>query len=144
MAARMLGLLAVCVLPALGISVRTPHASFIATFFYACPGPGVAPTVRTKHTSAVRPAPRPRSSLVEVFHRGQTPGRTYELLGEVGVLSHSSHTGVDELTTYAERAARQMGGDAIVNVRWDDAASVRPKAGEQGMLYLTARVARWR
>ena len=136
-------LLAFCALPAVGFGVHTPHTSFVATFIPACSGPGVAPTVRTRFVSGVRPSPRPKSSPVDVFPRGQAPGRTYEMLGEVGVLSHSSHTGVEDLTTYARRAAQQMGGDAIVDVWCDDAASVRPGAGEQGMLYLTASVVRW-
>ena len=130
-------------LPAVGIGVHTPHASFVATFIPACSGPGVAPTVRTRFASAARPAPRPKSSYVEVYDRGRKPDRTYELLGEVGVLSHSSHTSTEELTACAKRAAHQMGGDAIVDVWLDDAASVRPTAGEQGMLYLTASVVRW-
>ena len=130
-------------LPAVGIGVHTPHTSFVATFIPACSGPGVAPTVRTRFVAAVRSAPQPRSSNVDVFPRGQKPARTYELLGEVGVLSHSTHTSTEDLTTYAKRAAHQMGGDAIVDVWWDDAANVRPRAGEQGMLYLTASVVRW-
>jgi len=130
-------------LPAMGIGFQTPHGSVIATFIPACPGPGVAPSVKTKFAPGVRPAPRSRSSTVAVFSRGQGPGRAYQVLGEVGVLAHSSHTGVDQLTAYAKRAALDMGGDAIVDTWWDDAASVRPKAGEQGMLYLTASVVRW-
>ena len=143
MPTRRSALLAAFILPALGIGVHTPHSSFVATFIPACSGPGVAPSVRTRFASAARPAARPKSSTVDVFPRGQKPGRTYELVGDVGVLAHSSHTGMEELTTYAKRAAQQMGGDAIVDVWVDDAASVHPRAGEQGMLYLTASVARW-
>jgi len=134
------GLLAACVLPALGIGVHAPHASFVATYISSCSG-GVAPSVRTKFTSAARPRSRPKSSPVDVYRRGHGPDRKYEVLGEVGVLAHSSSTGEDELTRYASQAARTMGGDAIVDVWWDDAAAA--KAGEQGMKYLTANVVRW-
>ena len=140
---RRFALCAFCVLPALGIGVHTRHASFVATFIPACSGTGVPPSVRPKFASAEPPKPRPKSSHVEVYQRGQKPGRAYEMLGEVGVLAHSSHTSIDELTTYAKRAALHMGGDALVEMWWDDAASVRPKAGEQGMLYLSANVVRW-
>ena len=142
---RRLGLLATCLLPAaFGVGIHTPHA-FIATHTFACTGPGsgVAPSVRTTYASAERLRPRPKSSLVAVYSRDQKPARAYEVIGQVGVLAHSSHTGTDELTRYAEGAARQMGGDAIIEVSLDDAASVRPKAGEQGMLYLSGSVVRW-
>ena len=135
--------LAACALPALGVGLPARHGGVVATFFYACPGPGVAPTVRTSFTAAARPAPRPKSAKVDVYLRGRKPARRYQLVGTVDVLAHSSHTGVDELQGRAMRAARQMGGDAIVDVWYDDAANVRPRAGEQGMLYLTASVARW-
>jgi hypothetical protein len=143
---RRLGLLATCLLPAaFGVGVHTPHTGFLATHTFACTGPGsgVAPSVRTTYASAERQRPRPKSSTVSVYSHDQTPERAYEVLGEVGVLAHSSHTGIDELTRYAEGAARQMGGDAIIDMSWDDAASVRPKAGEQGMLYLSGSVVRW-
>jgi len=141
-----LGLLATCLLPAaFGVGMRTPHTGFLATHTFACSGPGsgVAPSVRTTYTSAGRQRPRSKSSIVTVYSRDEKPARTYEVLGEIGVLAHSSHTGQDELTRYAEGAARQMGGDAIIDVRLDDAASVQPKAGEQGMLYLSGSVVRW-
>src|SRR5262252_9991117 len=86
------GLLAACVLPALGIGVHAPHASFVATYISSCSG-GVAPSVRTKFTSAARPRSRPKSSPVDVYRRGHGPDRKYEVLGEVGVLAHSSSTG---------------------------------------------------
>src|SRR5262252_9119067 len=123
---RRLGLLATCLLPAaFGVGVHTPHVGFLATHTFACPGPGsgIAPSVRTTYASAERYRPRAKSEPFHVYKRDQAPGRAYELLGQVGVLAHSSHTGIDELTRYAEGAARQMGGDAIIDVSWDDAAS---------------------
>jgi len=143
---RRLGLLATCLLPAaFGVGMRAPHRGFLATHTFACPGSGsgVAPSVRTTYASSERQRPRSKSSVVTVYTREEKPARTYELLGEIGVLAHSSDTGRDELTRYAEGAARQMGGDAIIDVRLDDAASVQPKAGEQGMLYLSGSVVRW-
>jgi len=140
---RRFGLYAACALPAFGIGIHTPRANFVATYISACQGTGVAPSVRIQWASAARHTARPRSSSVEVYPRGRSIDRTYDVLGEVGVLAHSSHTGVDVLSDYAQRTARKMGGDAIIDVWYDDAASVRPKAGEQGMLYLTARVVRW-
>jgi hypothetical protein len=59
------------------------------------------------------------------------------------VLASGSRTSVDELTDWAGRGARQLGGDAIVDVSCDDAAHAQPKAGPVGLLYLTASVVRW-
>jgi uncharacterized protein YbjQ (UPF0145 family) len=61
----------------------------------------------------------------------------------VNVLASGSRTSVDELTDWARRGARQLGGDAIVNMTCDDAAHAQPKAGPVGLLYLTATVVSW-
>jgi len=76
-------------------------------------------------------------------HTGFLATHTFACPGSGSGVAPSSYTGRDELTRYAEGAARQMGGDAIIDVRLDDAASVQPKAGEQGMLYLSGSVVRW-
>ena len=138
-----LATLVVCLLPAFSIGTPTTRPNLVASFFFACPGENPAPRVRTKYTAMRRPARRPKSSPVDVFQRGHAPMRKYQLVGEVDVLAHSSHTNVDDLTHYAIRAAREMGGDALVDVWLEDAASAQPRAGEQGMLCLTAGVARW-
>src|SRR5262249_9490254 len=109
----------------------------------ACEGTDVAPSVRITYAAGEHARPRPTAASVEVYHRGQATSRAFDVIGKVGVLSHSSHTFDNVLTDYAQRAARQMGGDAIVDLHVDDAASVRPKAGEQGMLSLSASVVRW-
>ena len=130
-------------LPAVGVGVPATHASFVASFFYACGGSHHAPRVRTEYTAAGRPAPRPAASPVGVYMLGHAPARRYQTLGKVEVLATSTYTRTDELTEYASRSARRMGGDAIVDVDWQDAASTHPKAGDQGLLILTAVVARW-
>jgi hypothetical protein len=78
-----------------------------------------------------------------VFEGDAKPTRTYEPVGSVLVVAHVFGTGPSELTDHAMRAARQMGGDALVNVRVDDAASLRPPAGPVGRLALMAAVVRW-
>jgi hypothetical protein len=130
-------------LPALGIGVPATHSSFVATFFYACGGVHHAPHVRMEYVTAKRSAPRPASSFVEVYDLGQAPTRHYQILGKVEVLASSAHTDIGELKDYARRSARRMGGDAIVEVDVQDAASTQPRAGEQGLLVLRASVARW-
>ena len=132
--ARRAAALAVCALPALGIGVHTETQDFVASFFYACSGSDAAPSVKIRYAGSQRLARRPESSSVELYARGVDPGRKYRVLGEVDVLAHSTQTHPDEFTERAKRAARQMGGDAIVDWWWDDAANMRPKAGDQGRL----------
>jgi hypothetical protein len=71
------------------------------------------------------------------------PARGFRIVGAVQVLASSGRSSVGELTECASRGARKLGGDAIVDVSVVDAASARPKAGDVGLLYLTASVARW-
>ena len=130
-------------LPALGVGVPTSHGGFVATFFYACAGSNHAPRVRMEYTVASRSRPHHKYAPVDVYFLGKPPTRRYQVLGKVEVLATSSYTRTAELTEYARRSARQMGGDAIVDVDWQDAASTHPRAGEQGLLVLTAGVARW-
>jgi hypothetical protein len=133
-----LAALVVCTVPALGISM--PHGGVVATFFPACPGTHVAPTVRKRWTTDDRPSPCPKSTLVTIYTRGMTPPSGYRVIGTVSVVSHSSETQLIDLRQHAQRAAREMGGDALVDLYWDDAAHAR--AGELGKLCLTANVAR--
>ena len=136
-------LLALCALPALGFHARVPGTVPLGSFFYACAGSGASPTVRTTYATAHRHAPRPKSSPVAVYE-GAWPDKSYELVGEVVVVSHSSLTdSVSELTDHAKQATRRMGGDALVNVNIDDAAHTHPPAGEVGTLALVASVVRW-
>jgi hypothetical protein len=129
--------------PAVGIGVPATHPGFVASYFFACPGTHHAPRVWTHYTETDRPAPRPASSPVFVYYVGKPPARQYRIVGTVEVLATSTYTRTDELTDSAIRSARRMGGDAIVEVDWQDAASTLPRAGERGLLVLTAVVARW-
>ena len=136
-----IGLFALCVLPALGFDARVPGLP-VATYISACGGSGQSPTVRTTYVTAHRPARRPKSAPVDVYE-GTVPTRTYEAVGSVLVVAHVSGTSVPQLIDLAKRAAREMGGDALVNVHIDDAASLRPPAGAVGRLGLRAAVVRW-
>lgn len=131
-----------CVLPALGVGVPGRPAA-VASFIYSCDASNPDPRVRTTWTAAGRPRSRPQSAPVEVFQAGRPPTRKFARIGEVSVLASGSRTSVAELTEWARRGARRLGGDAITDVSWDDAANVKPKAGPVGLLYLTATVVRW-
>lgn len=140
-----LAVLAVCVLPALGVNPRVVGTGPVGSFFYACPGADNAPSVRVRHAiDGSRPRPRPKSSPIDVYERGRKIDRPNELLGSVQVVANDTHQDVRQLTERAVKAARQMGGDAIVDVYVDDAANVQPKAGDRGSLCLTADVLRWK
>ena len=138
-----IGLLALCVLPALGLGAHGPGSLPVASYISACGGSGQSPTVRTSYVPAHRPAPRPKSATVEMFEGEAKPTRAYEAVGSVLVLAHVSGTGPGELTDRAKGAAREMGGDALMSVQIDDAASLHPPAGPVGRLGLRASVVRW-
>lgn len=138
-----LALFALCLLPAFGVSLPARPASVVATFLYSCDASSPQPRLRTTYTAAGRPKARPGSAPVEVFHRGQEPARKFVPIGEVSVLAGGPRTSVDDLTDWAKRGARRLGGDALVQVASDDAASMQPKAGPVGLLCLTATVVRW-
>lgn len=136
-------LLALCLAPLVGFA--RPHArpAVVASFIHSCDASDPRPRLRTHFTAAGRPASRPDSATVAVFARAQMPARRYVVLGDVNVLASGSRTSVDELTDWARRGARRLGGDALVDLTWDDAAHVQPPAGPVGLLYLTATVVRW-
>jgi hypothetical protein len=136
-------LAALCMLPAAGLETRLPHAPLVATFMYACDASRSDPKVTSRYTGAGRPRPTPDSVTVEVYMRGRPPGRPFRPIGEVKVLATTGRMMPAELTDWASRRARKLGGDAIVDVWWEDAGSVTPKAGDVGLLYLTAEVVRW-
>lgn len=138
-----IGLVALCVLPALGFDARVPGSLPAATYISACGGSGQSPTVRTRYATSHRPPRRPKSAPVEVFHGAASPTRTSDVVGWVSVVAHVSGTGPAELTDRAIQAAREMGGDALVGVQIDDAASLRPPGGPVGRLGLRALVVRW-
>ena len=132
-----------CLLPALSLGVPTRHSNFVASFIFSCDASNPHPKLRTTWTAEGKPRPRDKSATVEVFEAGALPSRKYDAVGEVSVLASGSRTSIDELTDWAKKGARKLGGDALVNLSWDDAASVKPKAGPEGLLYLTATVVRW-
>lgn len=138
-----IALLTLCALPALGFGIQLPGALPVATYISACGGSGQSPTVRTSYSTPHRPPRRPKSAPVEVFHGAASPTRAYESVGWVSVVAHVDGTGAGELTDRAMLAAREMGGDALVGVQIDDAASLRPPAGAVGRLGLRALVVRW-
>ena len=138
-----LGLLALCLLPALVFGAQVPGMLPVATYMSACGGSGQSPVVRTFFVTAHRPAPRSKSAPVEVFDGATKPTRAYEPVGVVHVVARVSGTGEDELRNRALQAARTMGGDALVDVQVDDAAHTRPPAGNVGTLALVASVVRW-
>ena len=136
-------MLALCLLPAVGIQVLTPQAPLIATFMYACESAEPRPRLETRYLAAGKPVARPASALVESFEKGHAPARHYRVVGQVRVLASTVRTDVGTLKDWARKGARKLGGDALVELAIEDAASVVPKAGDVGLLYLTASVVRW-
>ena len=136
-------LFAFCVLPALAVNMPARHPNVVASFIFSCDASDPEPRLRTRYTAEGRPRPREKSAKVEVFPPGALPARRYESIGEVSVLASGSRTSVEQLTNWAIRGARKLGGDALVNLNYDDAASMKPKAGPVGLLCLTATVVRW-
>ena len=138
-----LALAALCLLPAAGVTVRGAGAPLVASFFYSCDASNPDPRLRTRYTAAGKPKARPASAYIEVFDEGRLPERRYRVVGTVDVLASGSRTSVSELKTWASRGARKLGGDAIIDVACVDAGSAQPKAGDVGLLYLTASVVNW-
>lgn len=143
MTANRLMLVALCLLPAAGVSGRDAGAPLVASFFYSCDASNPDPRLRTHWTAAGKPRARPASAYVEVFDAGMQPTRRYRVVGTVDVLASGSRTSIGELKTWASRGARKLGGDAIIDVTCVDAGSTQPKAGDVGLLYLTASVVNW-
>lgn len=131
-------LLALSILPAFAFGPHVPGMLPVGTFFYACTE---SPFIIQRYPKS-RPAP-PSYSLVEVYDRGKPPARTFERVGDVRLVARGSRAATSELTHRAILAARLMGGDALVDVYFADAAKLEPKAGESGALCLTASVVRW-
>lgn len=135
-------LFACCLLPALAFPLPGRPAAVVATFLPSCDASPPRPRLTTTYTAAGRPHAKPADAPVEVFEREADPARRWVALGEVRVLASGPRTSVDDLTDWAKRGARRLGGDALVDVRIDDAASATPPAGPVGLLVLQARVVR--
>ncbi len=138
-----LALIILCVLPAFAVNVGHRDSPLLATFMYACDADHPEPRLTTVYTGEGKAKPKAASDPVALFDAGQEPARHYRVIGEVKVLANSHETSVDDLKTWAARGARKLGGDALVAVRCDDAASMTPQAGPVGLLALTATVAQW-
>lgn len=136
-----LALAALCVLPALAVKSPAPGAPLVATFIYACESEEPRPSLTTRYTGEGRPRAREKDAPVYLYERGQDPERPFQVIGEVRVVANSSRTTPDQLKQWAQRGARQLGGDALVSVVVDDAGAI--KAGPVGVLCATASVAQW-
>ena len=128
-------------LPGLAVESPTTRSWYVASFIPGCEQFG--PSVHAEYTSAGRPAPREASAPVDVYLRGHDPARRYQIVGKLELLARSRNTSVENLVDHARRAARGMGGDALLETWPRDAASLEPPRGESGRLYLTASVIRW-
>ncbi len=138
-----LALATLCLLPAAAMELHSPSRPLLASFMYSCDASTPQPRVTTKYTAAGRPRAKPDLAPVAIYERGKSPDRAYETIGEVHVLAAGSRMAVSELDSWAIKGARKLGGDAIVDVWYEDAAQVSPKAGDPGLLYLSASVVRW-
>ena len=76
------------------------------------------PVVRSQYSGVHLPVPRSRNAAVEMFLSGNDPTRSYVVLGTVSVQARSRNTSLSNLMHYAQREARRMGGDAIIDIRF--------------------------
>lgn len=135
-------LAAICVLPVIPVASPTPGAPIVASFMYACEADEPRPSLTMRYTGEGRSQRREATATVEVFERGHDPARSFRAIGEVRVRANSARTSTVELRRCAERGARELGGDALVDLVIDDAAALH--AGPVGLLCATARVVQWR
>jgi hypothetical protein len=125
---------ALVLLPAIEIGSRSP---FLPTFIPGCEA--TPPRVTSVYTGEGLPVPRARDAAVGVFLHGDAPRMRYVVVGEVRVTTSSRVTSLNNLIECAQREARRLGGDAIVDV-WPG-----PATGDlAGQRTLTARVVNWR
>ncbi len=140
-----LALALLCALPAFSWNVGTANRPLLATFMYACDNSTPEPKLTTTYAAAGKPSPKGASDYVAVYRKGgDAPEQAFDRIGQVQVLASTSRMTVSELEDWARRGARQLGGDALTELAWDDAASVTPKAGPVGLLVVRADVVRWR
>jgi hypothetical protein len=112
----------------------------VATFVSGCQQ--FPPRVRSIYTAEGRPAPRPRGAIVDVFFAGSPPQRSFAVVGTVEVRARSRNSNIDNLLVYAEREARRLGGDALIEVRPRENFPADRERGAR-RLVITAEVARW-
>jgi hypothetical protein len=119
-----------------GITARLTSAAVPLSFVPACEP--LTPKVTFVQSGDAHPAPRDRNAKVEVFLVGSTPERRFVEVGQLEVLGRSSRHNLTSLIEAAQRRARAMGGDALVEVRPNLEVSPR-----RTPMTLTARVVRW-
>jgi hypothetical protein len=73
-----------------------------------------APSIKTTYLGSGTPVPRPDTARVEVFF--QPPARPHATIGEVEITGEftAEEASREETLARARRAARQMGGDALI------------------------------
>ena len=138
--------LAIFVLPlalAFAAEVRTTDSMTLASFIPACPRSHPEPRVELRYLAESPLEPRPESAPVGVFLRGNQPARQYRQVGEVELFARSRNTSVDELILRASRTAREVGGDALVDVWWSDEGRPKQEVGVRGNFYMRAVVVSW-
>lgn len=141
---RLFATLAFSLLPAVGLQVPDARHGVVMSFFYACPEHHAAPRVVVKRFGAETAVASVGTPHLTVYLLGQAPERPYRVIGRVELTARSDRTRVDELIDHANRAGRELGGDALVDVQWRRARGVSPIVSDDQMPYLIANVARWK
>lgn len=77
----------------------------------------IPPKISSHYSGPGRPIARDRYARVDVFLAGESPGRSYVILGDVEIRARSRNTGLGNMLDYARREARKLGGDAVVEIR---------------------------
>lgn len=104
------------------------------------------PKIKSHYSGTGRPIARDPRIRVEVFLAGREPGWDYAVVGDVEVMARSRNTSVINMLDYARREARKLGGDAVVDVRIQQAMEASPDAcGGSPVkgLTLTGKVVTW-
>jgi len=141
---RLFATLAVSLLPAVGLQIPDARHGVPLTFFYACPDhQHRAPRVVTRRFGETEMLAWTPSRL-GLYLRGHTPERPYRVIGRVELTARSDRTKVPELLEHADRAARELGGEALVDVQWRGARGVSPIMRDDQLPFLIANVARWK
>ena len=141
--ANRLAVLVLLLAPAFAADVRTPDSRFLASFIPACPRSHPEPYVETRYLAESPTEPRPQSAPVGVYLRGNQPARQYRHVGEIEVFARDRETKIDVMVLRASNAAREIGGDALVDVWWSREGRPGTKVGKRGNLYMRAVAVCW-
>jgi len=104
------------------------------------------PKVTSHYVGPGRPIARDHLAGVDVFLAGRMPDRRYVSLGDIEIRARSRNTSVLNLLDYARSEARKLGGDAVVDMRIEQAVQTSRDAragAPAGRLTLTGQVVRW-